>query len=154
MIKVSVCRSLRVHLLLYLLGWHQIIQFDSSPSSLIWIILQTDMLKVSIWLSEKQRDSYCAVCSVGCLSLNFAVCLAWILVYSSFWSKQPIMQIALQSNIFSRFQMVFPPSPFYVCCALCVFLINQVNPQAMHHSVSHVSRKWTVILIFWGAFIF
>lgn len=42
-----------------------------------------------------------------------------ILVYSSFWSKQPIMQIALQSNPFSRFQMAFFPHVF--CCALCVF---------------------------------
>lgn len=30
------------------------------------------------------------------------------------------------------------------CCALCVFLINQVKLQATHRSPSSVSRKWMV----------
>lgn len=78
------------------------------------------------------------------LPLNFVVFHACILVYSSFWRKQPIMQIALKSNPFSRFQMAFSLSSFSVRCALCVFLINQVNLQTMDHSVSSVSRKWMV----------
>ena len=86
------------------------------------------------------------------LPLNIAVFHACILVYSSFWSKQPIMQMALKSNPFSRFQMAFSLSSFSVCCALCVFLINQVKLQAMHHSLSSVSRKWMVTWSFTRGF--
>lgn len=58
--------------------------------------------------------------------------------------KQPIQQI---SNDFSPFLLS-------LCCALCVFLINHINLQAMHQSVSPVSRKLIVIQsVFWGFYI-
>ncbi len=147
--------SLLQHILLYFLGWRQIIQFVFFSESCHLDHASDWHTAISISLAEKQRHAYYVACSVGSghrFAFKLVVFHACILVYSSFWSKEPIMQITLKSNPFSRFQMAFSLSSFSVCCALCVFLINQVNLQAMHHSLSSVSRKWMVTWSFTQGF--
>lgn len=137
-------KFIATHIWLYFIGWHQIIQFDFFLS----FVSCFKLTHCNLNLISREAEARILCCMLSWqwtqLCLKLVVFHAYILIYSSFWSKEPIMQIALKSNPFSRFQMAFSLSSFSVCCALCVFLINQVNLQAMHHSLSSVSRKWMV----------
>lgn len=147
--------------LLHRLGSYFIVFSWLAPNNTIrffsWVLSCFKLTRCNLNLISREAEARILCCMLRSamditLPLNFAVFHACIFVYSSFWRKQPIMQIQFKSNPFSRFQMAFSLSSFSVCCALCVFLINQVKLQAMHHSVSSVSRKWMVTWRFTGGF--
>lgn len=111
---------------------------------------------ISISLAKKQRHSYYTACLVGnghCFA--FKLCYVLSINFGLFIILKQTTNYAnstKKTSPFSRFQMVFFLSSLSVCCALCVFLINQVKLQAMHHSVSSVRRKWMVTWSFTQGF--